>query len=134
MALGILESIRNSMLTQIVNAIDAGAGAGKLRIYDGSRPATGGATTTLLAEITLNDPSFTVTGGVATMDVTPEPSDTSADAGGTASWFRLVDSNNAFVLDGNVGTAGSDLNLTTTTIVAGQPVTITSFTITAGNP
>lgn len=133
MALGILESVRNSMLTQIVNAVDAGVGAGKLRIYDGSRPATGGTATTLLAEITLNDPSFTVTGGVATMDVTPEPSDTSANSTGTASWFRIVDSADNFVLDGNVGTSGSDLNLTTTSIVAGQPITITSFTITAGN-
>ena len=37
-------------------------------------------------------------------------------------------------MDGNVGTSGSDLNLTTTTVVSGQPVSVTSFVITEGNP
>ena len=37
------------------------------------------------------------------------------------------------MLDGSVGTSGSDLNLTTTSIVATQPVSITSFVITEGN-
>jgi hypothetical protein len=37
-------------------------------------------------------------------------------------------------MDGNVGTSGSDLNLTTTSITATQPVSVTSFVITEGNP
>jgi hypothetical protein len=37
------------------------------------------------------------------------------------------------VLDGSVGTSGSDLNLNTTSIVSGATVSISSFTITAGN-
>jgi hypothetical protein len=36
-------------------------------------------------------------------------------------------------MDGDVGTSGSDLNLTTTSIVTGQPVSISSATITRGN-
>jgi hypothetical protein len=72
-------------------------------------------------------------GGVLTLNSITQES--SADATGTATWFRIVKSDGTtFVLDGNVGTSGSDLNLTTTSIVATQPVSVTSFTITEGNP
>jgi hypothetical protein len=37
------------------------------------------------------------------------------------------------VCDGDVAVSGSDLNLTTTSIVSGQPVQVTSLTITDGN-
>jgi hypothetical protein len=37
------------------------------------------------------------------------------------------------VCDGDCGTSGSDLNLTTLSIVSGQPVQVTSLTITDGN-
>ena len=60
-------------------------------------------------------------------------SDTSADATGTATWFRIVTSGGTFVVDGNVGTSGSDLNLNTTSIVAAATVAVSSFTITEGN-
>ena len=60
--------------------------------------------------------------------------DSSADASGTATWFRVTTSGGTFVIDGNVGTSGSDLNLVTTTIVATQPVSVSSFVITEGNP
>jgi hypothetical protein len=132
MALGILESIRHSMLSNINTAINAGAGAGLIRIYDGTRPATGGTATTLLAELTCSDPAAPApSGGVLTFSAITQ--DASANATGTATWFRVVDSTAAFVFDGNVGTSGSDLNLTTTSIVATQPVSITSATITAPN-
>lgn len=51
MALAYSSTIRNAMLDSITTA--AGASA-LLRIYDGARPATGGAATTLLAELTCN--------------------------------------------------------------------------------
>jgi hypothetical protein len=60
-------------------------------------------------------------------------SDSSANATGTATWFRIVTSGGTHVIDGNVGTSGSDLNLSTTSIVSGASVSITSFTITGGN-
>jgi hypothetical protein len=37
------------------------------------------------------------------------------------------------VVDGDVGTSGSDLNLNSTSITIGGSVAVTSFTITAGN-
>lgn len=132
MAIGLATTIRNAMLDAIKTAIDAGAGAALIRIYDGSRPATGGTATNLLAELTCSDPSApSASGGVLTFNSITQ--DSSANASGTATWFRIVDSSGTFVLDGSVGTSGADMNLSTTTIVAGQPVSLTSGTITAGN-
>jgi hypothetical protein len=124
-------SIRNAMLDTITTR--AGASA-LLRIYDGTRPATGGAATTLLAELTCNATfAGAAAAGVLTLNAITQ--DSSANASGTATWFRIVKADGTtFVLDGNVGTSGSDLNLTTTSIVITQPVSVTSFVITEGNP
>jgi hypothetical protein len=124
-------SIRNPMLDTITTR--AGASA-LLRIYDGSRPATGGTATTLLAELTCNATfAPAASGGVLTLNAITQ--DSSANATGTATWFRIVKADGTtFVLDGNVGTSGSDLNLTTTSIVITQPVSVTSFVITEANP
>jgi hypothetical protein len=124
-------TLRDAML----DAITTRAGnAALLRIYDGSRPATGGSATTLLAELTCGSPfAGAAVNGVLTANAITQ--DASANATGTATWFRIVQSDGStFVLDGNVGTSGSDLNLTTTSIVATQPVSVTSFVITEGNP
>lgn len=131
-ALAFPAAIRNGWLDNINTALNAGAGAALIRIYDGTRPATGGAATTLLAELTCSDPAAgAAAAGVLTFSAITQ--DASANATGTATWFRMVDSTAAFVMDGNVGTSGSDLNLTTTSIVATQPVSISSATITAPN-
>ena len=126
-------SIRNVML----DAITTRAGnAALLRIYDGTRPATGAAITTqvLLAELTCGTPfAAGAAAGVLTLGAITQ--DASANATGTATWFRIVKADGTtFVLDGNVGTSGSDLNLTTTSITITQPVQVTSFVITEGNP
>lgn len=130
MALAYATTLRNAMLDEITTAA---GNAALLRIYDGSRPATGGSATTLLAELTCGTPfAASAASGVLTLGSITQ--DSSANATGTATWFRIVTSGGTFVLDGNVGTSGSDLNLTTTSIVSGQPVSVTSFTITEGNP
>lgn len=130
MALGIAETTRNAMLDEITAR--AGSSA-LLRIYDGSRPATGGTATNLLAELTCNATfAPAASGGVLTLNAITQ--DSSANATGTATWFRIVQSGGStHVLDGNVGTSGSDLNLNSTSIVTGGSVAISSFTITAGN-
>ena len=133
MSLGYDVAIRNGRLNLTRDAIDAGVGAGLLRIYDGARPATGGAATTLLAELTMSDPSFpAAAAGVQTASAIT--SDPSANATGTATWFRLVDSTGTFVYDGDVGTSGADLNLNSVGITVGIAVAITSLVNTAGNP
>ncbi len=130
MALGINSTTRNTMLDSITSR--AGASA-LLRIYDGTRPATGGTATTLLAELTCNATfAPAASGGVLTLNSIT--SDTSANATGTATWFRIVQSGGStHVLDGDVGTSGSDLNFNSVSFVAGGTVAVTSFTITAGN-
>lgn len=132
MALGLNTTLRNNMLDEITTDIDAGAGAGTLRIYDGTQPATGGTATTLLAELTLSDPSCAAaSGGVLTFSSIT--SDTSANATGTATWFRIVDSDTNFVLDGTVGTSGADINFDSVSFVTGGTVAISSLTITDPN-
>jgi hypothetical protein len=116
-------------ITALVDAVSNGT----LRMYNGSRPATGGAATTLLAELTMSATSFAASsGGVLTANAISD--DTSADNSGTATWGRLVDSTGAAVCDFDIGTSGSDLNLNTTTIAAGINVAVTSFVLTEGNP
>ena len=130
MAIAYSTTLRNAMLDAITTAA---GNAALLRIYDGSRPATGGTATTLLAELTCGTPfAASASGGVLTLGSITQ--DSSANATGTATWFRIVKSDGTtHVLDGSVGTSGSDLNLTTTSITSTQPVSVTSFTITEGN-
>jgi hypothetical protein len=132
MALAYSTTARNNQLNQVRDAIDGGAGAGLLRIYDGTRPATCGTATTLGAELTCSDPcAGAAAGGVLTFSAIT--ADASANASITATWHRFVDSTGTCVVDGNCGTSGSDLNLNTTTITVGVQVSCTSYTITGGN-
>lgn len=129
MALALSTTTRNAMLDAITTAIGSN---GLLRIYDGTRPASGGTATTLLAELALSATAAgAASSGVLTFSAISN--DASANATGTATWFRIVTSGGTFVIDGNVGTSGSDLNLNTTSIVSGGPVAVSSFTITAPN-
>lgn len=129
MALAYSTTLRNARQDAITTALGT---SGLFRIYDGSRPASGGAATTLLAELALSATAAgAASGGVLTFSSITQ--DASANATGTATWFRMVTSGGTFVVDGNVGTSGSDLNLTTTSIVATQPVSISSCVITEGN-
>lgn len=116
----------------VVDRVDAGAGAGLLRIYDGTQAATADTAIgaqVLLAELTFGDPAFgAASNGVATANAIT--ADASANATGTATWFRVVDSNILTVFDGTVGTASSDINLNTTSIVAGAEVSVSALTYT----
>lgn len=130
MALAYLAATRNARLDAITTS--AGASA-LLRIYDGARPATAGTATTLLAELTCNA-TFAPAAAAGVLTLNAIAQDASANATGTATWFRIVKADGTtFVLDGGVGVSGSDLNLTTTSIVLTQPVSVTSFVITEGN-
>lgn len=132
MALKFDTTTRNSMLDAITTRV---GGSAVLRIYSGTRPANVAAsiTGTQLAQLTCNA-TFApgASSGVLTLNAITQ--DSSADATGTATHFRLFQSNGTTAIcDGDVGTSGSDLNLNTTSIVAGAAVSVTSFTITAPN-
>ncbi|HEU4751522.1 MAG TPA: hypothetical protein VFU47_00340 [Armatimonadota bacterium] len=132
MALTISTTARNAACDAVVDLVDAGSGAGKLRIYDGTRPAGPGtavSTQTLLCEVELDDPAFGDSAtGAAALAGTPLSGTGVAD--GTASWFRVVDSDDNAVVDGSAGTSSADLILSTTTISVGLTVQITSGSIT----
>lgn len=127
MAAGYATGLRNAQLDAITTY--AGAGA-KLRIYDGTRPATGGTATTLLAEFTLGSPfAPAASGGVLSPTL---PSAVNASASGTATWFRVVKADGTtHVFDGS---AGAEMTLNTSTVTSGLQVSVTSWTITRGNP
>lgn len=130
MALAFSATIRNGRNDAITTAV---GGSALLSIYDGTRPSTGGTATTLLAQLTCNAtfaPSSS--GGVLTLNAITQ--DSSANATGTATWFRITTSGATFMIDGNCGTSGSDLNFNTVSIVSGAAVAVSSFTITDGNP
>lgn len=129
MTIAYAAALRNTM----ADAITARAGgSAKLKIFSGTRPATGGAETTKLAELTCNATfAPSASGGVLTLNAIT--SDSSADATGTATWFRIESSGGTHVLDGNVATSGSDLNISTTSIVSGAIVAVTGATITISN-
>lgn len=128
MTLGLSTALRSAMIDAIWTAIGT---SGKVRIYSGTQPATGGTATTLLAELPLSATAGTTTSGVGTFNAITN--DSSADNTGTASWCRVLTSGNTAVIDGTVGTSGADLNLNTVSIVSGGPVAISSWTITAPN-
>jgi hypothetical protein len=107
--------------------------SGYMKIYDGSQPATGDTAVsgqTLLATLRFNATAFgAASGGVATANAFT--SDTDAAATGTATWFRVLKSDNSTkVMDGTVGTSGADVNLATVSIVQHATVSLSAFTYT----
>ncbi len=125
-------AVKNSTLTQIRDAIDAGSGPGTCKVYTGTIPAdvaTAITTQTLLGTLTFSDPCGTVAAGALTMSAITQ--DSSADASGTATWARIFDSTGAAVMDIDVTTTGSGgtMQLNTTNIVAGGPIIISSFVL-----
>ena len=126
MAVNYNETVKNNRLTQVVNAIDAGASPGYIEICTAAYAS-------VLAQVTLNDPCGTVATGVLTFDVDPVPEDSSANNTGTAAIARIKDSDGTVVCDGlTVGTGSENIVLNTTTINAGDIVQITSASITHG--
>lgn len=134
MALKFSTALRNSRADAISTAIGNG---GILRIYDGTRPANVGTAVTtqvVLAELTGGSPfAPAASSGLLTANVITQ--DPIANATGTASWFRLFQSNGTTaVIDGDVTATGGggDLTLNTVSIASGGPVQVTSAVITEG--
>jgi hypothetical protein len=106
---------------------------GYLRIYDGAQPTnadTALGAQVLLAELRFNGTAFGASSlGVITANAIT--GDSSANATGTATWFRALKSDGSSVVaDGSVGTASADLVLNSVAIQSGAAVTVSSLTIT----
>ena len=131
MALQYSTTHRTNAMSDIATQVGT---SGVLKIFTGSPPANCGTADsgTLLASLTCNASAFgTASGGVLTANAI---SNATAGATGTAGYFRVYPSSptttNA-VVQGLIGTSGSDLNLNSTSISSGQTVSVSSFVITA---
>lgn len=116
--------------------LSARLNGGLLRIYDGVQPATADTalgTQVLLAELTFNATAApAAVGGLLTFNAIT--ADASANATGTATWFRATNTaGTVVVMDGSVGTATSNLILNSVSIVLGGNVAVSSFTLDALN-
>ena len=106
---------------------------GYLRIYDGAQPAnadTAVGAQTLLAELRYNATAFAAAvAGVATANALIP--DASANASGTATWFRALKSDGTTAIwDGSVGLSAADLILAAVVLAAGMTVSISAHTYT----
>jgi hypothetical protein len=125
--------LANVAASAAADAVTALLNNGYLRIYDGSQPAnadTAVSGQTLLAELRFGATAFgAASNGVANANAIT--SDSSADATGTASWFRALKSDGtSVVFDGSVGTSGANLNLNSVAVSAGAAVAVSSLSYT----
>jgi hypothetical protein len=134
MALSYTTTIRNARLDAITTAVST---SGLIRIYSGTPPANVGTAlsgNTQLAELACSATfAAAASGGVLTLNTVT--ADSSADATGTATFFRILTSGGTAQVQGTVTATGGggDMTLATVSIVASATVSLTSNTITAGN-
>jgi len=123
MAVTYRTTLKTTRMQAVSDDIDSAATPGTLEI------GTAGMAS-VLATLTLADPCGTVTGDTLTLTV--PLSDASADNAGTAAAARIKNGDGDVVVSGlTVGGPGSGANieLSSTTIAAGDAVTITSGTL-----
>lgn len=123
MALTHVTAVRNTLADAIDTAVNAGAGAGQVVIMTSGDVE--------VATLTMSDPAF---GAASNGSITAGAiaNDTNA-TGGTAALFKIQDSNAVEVYRGTVTAngGGGDLELSSTTIGAGDTVSISILVYTA---
>jgi hypothetical protein len=117
------------------NGLITYAGSGSLiNIYSGSQPANANTAIsgqTLLVTLTVSGSFGTDSNGTITLSTVTNGT---AVATGTASFFRITQSNGStVVMDGSVATSDADLVLNNTSIATGQVVSISAGTIIRAN-
>ena len=113
-------SIRTTICDDVVLAVDAGGGAGKIRFYTASYSAP-------LCDITLSATSF---GGAVsgTATLAGGALEGTCYAGGTAAVFRFMDFAETVIFSGTVGTSGQDINFNSVTWYTNDVVRLTGLT------
>lgn len=116
MSLTYTTAVKSARMTATRDQIDAGTGAGILEIGTAAMAA-------VLATVTLDDPSGSISGAVLTLAGFPKT--VAATGAGVAAAARIRDSANTDkITDLTVGTSGTDIILDNTNIAIGQNVTI----------
>ena len=127
MAAGYSVALRNAQLDAETTHIGSG---GKLYIMDGTRPATGGTPTNILATFTLGTPFAPAASNAVLSPTLPSP--VNAGASGTATWFRVTKADGTTqCIDGSIG---QEMTLNTSSVTSGLQVSVTSWTVGRGNP
>ncbi len=126
---GYATTLRNNRMDEITSYASSNA---LVSIYAGTRPATGGTSTVVLAQFQMSS-TFAppATSGVLLPNL---PVATTGVFASTATWARLTTSSGVFVGDFSVSTAAAEIVLNTNVITVGVAVTMTSARITEGNP
>lgn len=122
MAVNYRASLKTTRMNAVVTDIDSGPGAGTLEI------ATAGYASVLVT-FTLSDPSATVSGDALTLSGMPKTAN--ATATGTAAVARIKESGGTVVVNNlTVGTSGTDITISSTSITSGNPYNLNSGVIT----
>lgn len=120
----------------IVDRVDLNSPPGHLKIYSGSVPTdadTALGAQVLLADLTMSNPAFGAAADIAPgarATASAISDDTSANATGTASFFRIDQGGGTTVMQGACATSGSELNFNSVAIQSSAIVSVTSFTVT----
>ena len=130
MTIGMVAACRNGRNDAITTQVGASA---LIKLFDGTRPATGGTATNLLVTLPCSATFAPASAaGVLTLNAITSANVTGANA--TCTWGTVTTSGSTRVFDFSVGTSGADLNMSSVSFVTGGNVAISSFTITDGNP
>lgn len=136
MSINFSTAAAGEMMVGLRTAIDAGGAAGYVRFYAGTRPATGGAPTTLVVTCPLAYPCGTIDGAGA-LALAPGPNGLVL-ASSAPSWARIFTSAGVFVADCNCRLIGDlpapdpeEIVIDAPGIVAGAYVSIAGGTISA---
>lgn len=122
MAVNYRASLKTTRMQAVRDDIDSGAGAGTIEI------ATSAFASVLLI-FTLSDPASSVAGDVLTLSGMPK--NANAIAGGAAAVARIKNSTGDVIVNNlTVGTSGTDVIISNTTITSGLPYSLTAGTIT----
>jgi len=128
MTLSVAVAQKNAMLTTYAALFNTG----QLKIYDATGGVPANADTALGSQVLLGTLTFGATAfpapSAGSMTANAITQDSSADATGTAAFYRALKSDGTTVIEqGTIGTSGQDLNLNTVSIVIGGPIQVSSF-------
>lgn len=135
MAVEYTDTVRNARLDAVTTAASTAA---FLQVWDGALPANANSAPAgvLLASMGLSNPiAPAASGGVMTIDVTPVPTDSSANASGTPTFCRIATTETGTttgVMQCSAGVGSGDISFSAA-ITSGATVTLTSLTITDGS-
>jgi len=136
MTLNISNAAAISLCDSLSALIDSGAPASSLIIYSGTVPVDCDSPLSAnltLVTITLESPAAfagatDATGSAIALAVGTPLSGTIA-LSGTATFFRVVDGQGNFVMQGSVGTSGEDLNLDTVSLIQNATLLISALSL-----